>query len=69
MPHAPAYLAAVLAGSGVLVDSLTALHYQKLGLVVRRFAPRIAYRYSLILAKQRGRSGLTKVFIELLDYA
>lgn len=60
----------VLAGSGVsLVDPLTALHYQKLGLVVRRFAPRIAYRYSLIFPKQRGRSGLTKAFIRLLEEA
>lgn len=58
----------VLAGSGVsLVDPITAWHYRRLGLVVKRFEPRVAYRYSMIFPKQRGQSGLTKSFLDLLD--
>ncbi|WP_191236809.1 LysR substrate-binding domain-containing protein [Cobetia marina] len=60
----------VLAGSGVsLVDPITAFHYKKLGILVRAFEPRIAYRYSLILPKQRGKSGLTKSFVSIVNDA
>lgn len=60
----------VLAGSGVsLVDPITAWHYRRLGLVVARFEPRVPYRYSMIFPKQRGQSGLTRSFLELLDTA
>ncbi|MFG6160635.1 LysR substrate-binding domain-containing protein [Halomonas sp. 1390] len=58
----------VLAGSGVsLVDPITAWHYRRLGLVVRRFEPRVQYRYSVILPRQRGISGLTRSYLALLD--
>ncbi|APE31138.1 LysR family transcriptional regulator [Halomonas aestuarii] len=60
----------VLAGSGVsLVDPLTAWHYRRLGLVVKRFEPRVAYRYSVIFPRQRGQSGLTRSFLKSLDKA
>ncbi|RTR01471.1 LysR substrate-binding domain-containing protein [Halomonas nitroreducens] len=60
----------VLAGSGVsLVDPITAWHYRRLGLVVKRFEPRVAYRYSVIFPRQRGQSGLTKSFLGLLGEA
>ncbi|NVK40356.1 MAG: LysR family transcriptional regulator [Oceanospirillaceae bacterium] len=58
----------VLAGSGVsIVDPITAQHYAKLGLVVKRFEPRIDYRYSIIFPRHRSRSGLTKAFVALLQ--
>jgi len=60
----------VLAGSGVsLVDPITAMHYRRLGLVVKCFEPRIDYRYSMIFPRQRGQSGLTKAFLGMLDDA
>lgn len=58
----------VLAGSGVsLVDPITAWHYRRLGLCVKRFEPRVAYRYCTIFPRQRGQSGLAKAFLEMLD--
>ncbi|OPX55535.1 DNA-binding transcriptional regulator, LysR family [Oceanospirillum multiglobuliferum] len=57
----------VQSGMGVsLVDPITALHYQKLGVVARRFEPRIAYRYNLIFPAHRTPSALTKAFVKLL---
>ncbi|MFC6671905.1 LysR substrate-binding domain-containing protein [Marinobacterium aestuariivivens] len=57
----------VLAGNGVsIVDPITAQHYARLGLVVKRFEPRIDYRYAIIFPRHRSRSGLTKAFVELL---
>ena len=57
----------VLAGNGVsIVDPITAQHYAKLGLVVKRFEPRIDYRYAIIFPRHRSKSGLTKAFVELL---
>jgi DNA-binding transcriptional LysR family regulator len=58
----------VLAGNGVsLVDPITAWHYRRLGLIVKRFEPRVPYRYSMIAPKQRGQSDLARSFLELLD--
>lgn len=57
----------VLAGNGVsIVDPITALHYRRLGVIVKRFEPRIEYRYSIIFPRHRGRSGLTRAFVGLL---
>lgn len=57
----------VLAGNGVsIVDPITALHYRRLGIVVKRFAPRIDYRYSIIFPRHRARSALTRAFVSLL---
>lgn len=57
----------VMAGSGVsIVDPITALHYRRLGVVVKRFEPRIAYRYAIIFPRHRSRSGLTNAFVEML---
>lgn len=57
----------VLAGNGVsIVDPITALHYRRLGLVVKRFEPRIAYRYVIIFPRHRSRSGLAKAFVAML---
>lgn len=59
--------ALVLAGNGVsIVDPVTAQHYARLGLVVKRFEPRIEYRYAIIFPRHRSRSGLTRAFVELL---
>lgn len=59
--------ALVLAGAGVsLVEPITALHYQKLGLVVKRFEPRIVYRYNLIFPAHKTKSILTLSFVKLL---
>lgn len=61
--------AMVLAGAGVsLVEPITALHYQKLGLVVKRFSPCITYRYNLIFPAHKVRSDLTKSFAKLLRH-
>lgn len=61
--------AMVLAGAGVsLVEPITALHYQKLGLVVKRFSPCITYRYNLIFPAHKVRSDLTKSFVKLLRH-
>ncbi|ANG65210.1 LysR family transcriptional regulator [Marinobacterium aestuarii] len=58
----------VLAGNGVsVVDPVTAQHYAKLGLVVKRFEPRIGYRYSLIFPRNRAQSVLTRGFVSLLQ--
>ncbi len=59
--------ALVLAGSGVsLVEPITALHYQKLGVVVKRFEPRIAYRYNLIFPAHKTKSAMTLSFVKLM---
>ncbi len=57
----------IQAGMGVsLVDPLSALHYQKLGIQVRPFEPRIGYRYNLIYPAHRTQSGLAKAFVKRL---
>ncbi|UTW13424.1 LysR substrate-binding domain-containing protein [Marinobacterium rhizophilum] len=57
----------VLAGNGVsIVDPVTAQHYARLGLVVKRFEPRIGYRYSLIFPRNRAQSALARGFVSLL---
>lgn len=59
--------ALVLAGNGVsLVEPITALHYQKLGVVVKRFEPRIAYRYNLIFLAHKTKSVMTLSFVKLM---
>ncbi|MBB1488057.1 hypothetical protein [Oceanospirillum sediminis] len=57
----------IQSGMGVsLVDPLSALHYQRLGIQVRRFEPRIGYRYNLIYPALRTQSGLAKAFVKQL---
>jgi hypothetical protein len=50
-----------------VVDPITAQHYARLGLVVKRFEPRIGYRYSLIFPRNRVQSALTRGFVSLLQ--
>jgi DNA-binding transcriptional LysR family regulator len=59
--------AMVLEGAGVsIVEPVAALHYQKLGLVLKRFEPQIEYRYNLIYPAHKGRSSLAQNFVSLL---
>lgn len=57
----------VEAGLGVsLVDSLSAMHYSRLGVEVRRFEPEIVYRTSMIFPAHKNRSSVTQSFVRNL---
>lgn len=57
----------VLEGSGVsLVDPVTALHYKKQGLVVKRFEPGISFTYNLLYPATRSKSQLALEFSQLV---
>jgi DNA-binding transcriptional LysR family regulator len=59
--------AMVLQGSGVsIVEPIAALHYQKLGLILKPFEPIIEYQYNLIYPAHKVRSSLVKSFVTLL---
>ena len=62
--------AMVLSGAGVsIVEPIAALHYQQLGLVLKRFEPLIQYRYNLIYPAHKSRSSLTTSFVKLVRSA
>lgn len=46
----------------------TALHYRRLGVVVKPFEPCIPYRYSIIFPRHRARSRLCDAFVSLLRH-
>ncbi|RRJ82866.1 LysR substrate-binding domain-containing protein [Aestuariirhabdus litorea] len=57
----------VLAGGGVsLVDPATAIHYAKLGLIVKPFEPAITFNYNILYPVTRSQSQLGKEFTQLL---
>ncbi|MBJ7552831.1 LysR substrate-binding domain-containing protein [Marinomonas spartinae] len=59
--------AMVLQGDGVsIVEPIAALHYQKLGLLLKPFEPLIEYRYNLIYPAHKAKSSLVQSFVTLL---
>lgn len=57
--------ALVMEGVGVtIVDVITSLHFQKVGLVARPFAPYLAYRYAMFQPAPRPLSRIAREFVE-----
>lgn len=57
--------ALVIEGVGVtIVDVITSLHFQKVGLVARPFAPRLSYRYAMFQPAPRPLSRIAREFVE-----
>ena len=57
--------ALVMEGVGVtIVDVVTSLHFQKVGLVARPFAPRLSYRYAMFQPAPRPLSRIAREFVE-----
>jgi DNA-binding transcriptional LysR family regulator len=57
--------ALVMEGVGVtIVDVITSLHFRKVGLVARPFAPRLSYRYAMFQPAPRPLSRIAREFVE-----
>lgn len=57
--------ALVMEGVGVtIVDVVTSLHFRKMGLVARPFAPRLSYRYAMFQPAPRPLSRIGRDFVD-----
>jgi DNA-binding transcriptional LysR family regulator len=57
--------ALAMEGLGVtVVDVITSLHFRKVGLVARPFAPRLSYRYAMFQPAPRPLSRIARQFVE-----